>query len=95
MRSIPLAAQGRIGLDQAVGEYFDGLAPRGLQSQDDGLPGKTTGVLTAPEAVRANANRLALELLPHQGRLVGRILATAERPGTMLPFILALRRARS
>jgi len=61
-----------------------------LLSQQGGLVGKTVGKITAAEAVRTQSNNLALKLVPHEGRLVGRALATAERPGTMLPYVLSL-----
>jgi hypothetical protein len=43
---------------------------------------------------RTDSTNLALKLVPHEGRLVGRVLATAEKPGTMLPYVLSLVRVR-
>jgi CubicO group peptidase (beta-lactamase class C family) len=81
--------------DDHVAFSLDGDAPVQLsevRSQGGGLLGKATGTITAPDAVRAKANRLALKLIPYEGRLVGRVLASAERPGTTLPYVISLTR---
>jgi hypothetical protein len=65
-----------------------------LLSQQGGLVGNTVGKVTAAEAVRTHATHLALKLIPHEGRLIGRVLATPEKPDTMLPYVLSLVRVR-
>jgi CubicO group peptidase (beta-lactamase class C family) len=65
-----------------------------LLSQQGGLVGNTVGKITAAEAVRTHGTNLALKLIPYESRLVGRVLATAEKPGTMLPYVLSLVRVR-
>jgi hypothetical protein len=65
-----------------------------LVSQQGGLVGNTVGKVAAAEAVRTHATQLALKLIPHESRLVGRVLATAEKPGTMLPYVISLVRVR-
>ena len=52
--------------------------------------GQTSRIIAAPDAVRANAHHLAIKLIPYEGRLVGGVLASAERPGTILPYVISL-----
>jgi hypothetical protein len=84
--------------DNQVTLALDGDPPAPLtaiRSQAGGVVGKTTGTITAPDAVRAKANRLAIKLIPYAGKLVGRVLASAARPGTVLPYVISLSHARS
>ena len=72
---------------------LDGGQPERLSnllSQQGGLVGNTVGKITAAEAVRTQGTNLALKLIPYESRLVGRVLATAEKPGTTLPYVLSL-----
>jgi len=57
-----------------------------------GLTGASTGVIESPDARRTGAKTLSLKLIPHEGMLVGRILATDSKTVT-LPYILSLNRA--
>ena len=41
-----------------------------------GFAGASTGVIESADAIRAGAKTLSLKLIPHEGKLVGRILAT-------------------
>jgi hypothetical protein len=85
-----------IAADNRATFSLDGAPPAQLtdtRSQGGGLLGKTAGIITSPDAVRANANRLSIKLIPYDGRLVGRVLASAERPGTTLPYVISLNRA--
>jgi len=46
----------------------------------------------AVDALRNDATNLALKLTPQEGKLVGRILASAKKPGTLIPYVLSLNR---
>jgi hypothetical protein len=50
-----------------------------------GFTGASTGLIESPDAIRAGAKKLSLKLIPHEGMLVGRILATASKT-VMLPL---------
>jgi hypothetical protein len=54
--------------------------------------GASTGVIESPDAKRTGAKTLSLKLIPHEGMLVGRILATDSKTA-MLPYVLSLNRA--
>jgi CubicO group peptidase (beta-lactamase class C family) len=56
-----------------------------------GFTGASTGVIESPDALRAGAKTLSLKLIPHEGMLVGRILATDSKT-VMLPYVLRLDR---
>ena len=53
--------------------------------------GASTGVIESPDAKRTGAKTLSLKLIPHEGMLVGRILATDSKT-VMLPYVLSLNR---
>jgi len=57
-----------------------------------GFTGASTGVIESPDALRTGAKTLSLKLIPHEGMLVGRILATDSKT-VMLPYVLSLNRA--
>jgi hypothetical protein len=57
-----------------------------------GFTGTSTGLIESPDVVRTGANALTLKLIPHEGMLVGRILATDSKT-VVLPYILSLNRA--
>ena len=57
-----------------------------------GFTGATSGVIESPDARRTGANTLSLKLIPQDGGLVGRILATDSKT-VMLPYVLSLNRA--
>ena len=63
-----------------------------MQSEGDAFTGKTVGVIQSRDAIRDEATNLSFKLFPHDGKLVGRILATAKNPGTLLPYVLTLSR---
>lgn len=56
-----------------------------------GFTGTSTGLIKSPDALRTGAKTLNLKLIPHEGMLVGRILATDSKTVT-LPYILSLNR---
>jgi len=66
-----------------------------LRLQGNVLTGNTHGKIDAADAIRTQATDLELKLMPWEGKLVGRISATARQPGTLLPFVLALTRGRA
>ena len=74
----------------------DGAAEsiRDLQLQGSVLMGNTSGIITSPEALRTGATNLEIRLTPNSGKLLGRVNATAEKPGTLLPYVLTLSRNR-
>ena len=57
-----------------------------------GFTGASTGVIESPDVIRTGARTLSLKLIPHEGMLVGRILATDSKTVT-LPYTLSLNRA--
>ena len=57
-----------------------------------GFRGASTGVIESPDATRTGAKTLSLKLIPREGMLVGRILATDSKT-VMLPYVLSLNRA--
>lgn len=76
-------------LDEKPGEKFTEMHMEGV-----GFKGASTGLIESPDAVRTGAKTLNLKLIPHEGMLVGRILATDSKT-VMLPYILSLDRAPS
>lgn len=67
----------------------------GLHAEAEALTGNTAGRIDSPDALRTRATALALKLLPHTGKLVGRVLATAGDPNfknVRLPFVLTFDR---
>jgi len=66
-----------------------------MQSEGTALTGRTVGTIESIDALRNKATNLALKLTPQDGKLVGRILASAKKPGTLLPYVLTLNRAGS
>ena len=63
-----------------------------LHSEGVGFTGVSTGVIESPDARGTGAKTLSLKLIPHEGMLVGRILAADSKTVT-LPYILRLNRA--
>jgi CubicO group peptidase (beta-lactamase class C family) len=62
-----------------------------LHLEGTGFTGVSTGLIESPDALRTGAKTLSLKLIPHEGMLVGRILATDFKTVT-LPYILSLDR---
>jgi hypothetical protein len=63
-----------------------------MQSEGTALIGRTVGMIQSPDAIRNQATDLSLKLMHQDGKLVGRILASAKAPGTLLPYVLRLNR---
>jgi hypothetical protein len=54
------------------------------------------GFIDSADALRTGAKTLKIKLLPHEGKLVGRILATAGDPSVKnvtLPYVITMNRA--
>jgi CubicO group peptidase (beta-lactamase class C family) len=66
-----------------------------MQAEGTAFTGNTAGVIESSDAIRNEATMLALKLMPQDGKLVGRILATAKTPGTLLPYVLTLNKITS
>jgi CubicO group peptidase (beta-lactamase class C family) len=66
-----------------------------MQSEGTALAGKTVGTIQSVDAIRNGATDLSLRLMPQDGTLVGRILASAKAPGTLLPYVLSLNKKAS
>jgi len=66
-----------------------------LQLRGATLIGSVSTLIGAPDVRRSGADKLSLELLPYDGRLVGRVLASASTPGMLatIPFIVSLSRS--
>jgi CubicO group peptidase (beta-lactamase class C family) len=65
----------------------------GMQAEGVAFTGVSTGLIDSAEAMRTGAKTLKIKLIPHQGKLVGRVLATAGDPNiknVMLPYVLTL-----
>jgi CubicO group peptidase (beta-lactamase class C family) len=73
-------------LDEKPAQKITGMNLEGV-----GFTGASTGLIESPDAIRAGAKTLSLKLIPHEGMLVGRILATDSKTVT-LPYILSLNR---
>jgi CubicO group peptidase (beta-lactamase class C family) len=63
-----------------------------LHSEGVEFTGASTGLIESPDARRTGAKTLSLKLIPHEGMLVGRILATDSKT-VMLPYVLSLNRS--
>ena len=66
-----------------------------MQSEGAAFTGNSTGVIDSPDAKRTGAMTLKLKLMPREGQLVGRVLATSGGPNiknVMLPYVLTLNR---
>jgi CubicO group peptidase (beta-lactamase class C family) len=57
-----------------------------------GFTGASTGLIESPDVLRTGAKTLSLKLIPHEGTLVGRLLATDSKTVT-LPYVLSLNRS--
>lgn len=67
-----------------------------MHSAEAAFEGASTGLIDAADAIRSRATTLNVKLIPHQGRLLGRLLATGGNPDTMnsmLPYVVTLGRA--
>lgn len=68
-----------------------------LQLRGPALTGMTASSIAATDAERNHAKKLSLELLPYNGSLIGRILASESSPGRLatIPFTVTLDRSRT
>jgi len=67
----------------------------GMQSEGVAFMGASTGGIYSADALRTAAKTLKIKLIPYEGKLVGRILATAGNPdvkNVMLPYVITLQR---
>ena len=67
----------------------------GMQSEGVAFTGVSTGGIDSADALRTGAKTLKIKLISHEGKLVGRILATAGNPdvkNVMLPYVITLQR---
>jgi hypothetical protein len=62
-----------------------------MHSEGVGFTGASNGVIESPDARRTGAKTLSLKLIPREGMLVGRILATDAKT-VMLPHVFSLKR---
>ncbi len=62
-----------------------------MHQEGVGFTGASNGVIESPDARRTGAKALSLKLIPREGMLVGRILATDSKT-VMLPYVLSLKR---
>ena len=66
-----------------------------MQLEGQALTGITTGFINSADALRTGARTLKIKLIPYEGRLVGRILATAgdlNIKNVILPYVITLQR---
>jgi CubicO group peptidase (beta-lactamase class C family) len=70
-----------------------------MQSEGMGFTGTSVGWIESADAIRNQTKTLKLKLIPHGGKLVGRILAEGNRPHltswAVLPYVLTLSRLSS
>lgn len=66
-----------------------------LKLRGPALIGSMRGLIAARDTERSGASMLSLELLPHDGLLIGRLLANASSPGRLatIPFTASLTRS--
>lgn len=67
-----------------------------LQAEGIAFTGTSTGLIESADAIRNQARTLKIKLIPHEGKLVGRVIAEDGKPGSMpsvmLPYVLTLKR---
>jgi hypothetical protein len=80
--------------DSALLQLDDKPAEKITEMRLEGVAftGTSTGLIDSSDARRTGAKALKLKLIPHEGMLVGRILATDSKT-VMLPYVLTLIRA--
>jgi hypothetical protein len=67
----------------------------GMQAEGVALTGVSVGFIDSPDAIRTGAKTLKIKLMPYEGKLMGRVLATSGDPNiknVMLPYVLTLNR---
>ena len=68
-----------------------------LRSEGVALAGLTRGLVECAQADAFGVRPLELKLVPHDGRLTGRVIAEGTRPGLLvanIPYVLSLRRSQ-
>ncbi len=68
-----------------------------MQSQGPALTGMSTGLIASNEAAAFGVRKLAVKLIPQEGKLAGRVLAQGIKPGlvaAILPYVLTLDKVR-
>jgi hypothetical protein len=66
-----------------------------MQSEGAAFTGTSAGLIESPHAIRTKAKTLKIKLIPHEGKFVGRFLATAghsDFKNVMLPYMITLNR---
>jgi len=66
-----------------------------IRSEGPAFTGNSTGLIDSPDALRTGAKALAIKLLQHEKKLVGRVFASAGDPNfknVRLPYVLTLSR---
>jgi CubicO group peptidase (beta-lactamase class C family) len=67
-----------------------------MQSQGPGFQGMSTGLIESSDAAAFGVRQLGVNLIPQDGKLVGRVSARGVKPGLLvanLPYVLTLDRA--
>ena len=67
----------------------------GMHSEGMALAGVSVGLIDSPDSLRTGAKTLNVKLVPHKGKLVGRVLAKAgdlNVKNVMLPYVLTFSR---
>lgn len=86
--------------DSAKLALGDNPVERIIQMQSEGvaLTGVSKGFIDSPDAIRTEAKTLKIKLMSYEGKLVGRVLATAgdaNIKNVMLPYVLTFSSAGS
>jgi CubicO group peptidase (beta-lactamase class C family) len=66
-----------------------------IQAQPPGFGGITSGLIDCEHAADFGVRRLELKLIPHNGKLIGRVIAHGARPGVLaanIPYVITLDR---
>ena len=63
--------------------------------EGDALVGSAAGLINAPDVLSTGARTLQVKLIPHERKLVGRIIASQDSPdnASALPFVVSLSRS--
>jgi CubicO group peptidase (beta-lactamase class C family) len=67
-----------------------------IRDQKPGFEGDTSGLVDCRDALAFGKRTLGLKLIPHEGKLIGRVTARGNRPGLLtadIPYVLTLERA--
>ena len=67
----------------------------GMRLEGVAFTGMSVGQINSADALRTAAKTLKIKLMPHEGQLVGRILAMSGDPNiknVMLPYVISLQR---